>query len=258
MAQTAADVASDLDFRFGEAVIELSNYRLTFEENFDQLDVSPWGPGTRWIAHTPWGGDFGDAAFADPTADFPFTINRGILRIEARKEAAGRWQSGLLASTDPVGNGFSQQIGYFEMRAKLPAGPGVWPAFWLVSNLHSQTSVEIDALEYYGHAPDTYHSTVHVWPKNSALQHKLEHIQHTVPNGSLTHSFHDYGVSVEADWITFYLDRREMGRIATPSELQQPLFILLNLALGSGWPIDQTPNPSYMHVDYVRAYVRQQ
>ena len=95
--------------------------------------------------------------------------------------------------------------------------------------------MEIDALEYYGHAPDIYHSTVHVWPKIPELQHKIDHIQHTVPYGSLTDTFHDYGVSVEADLITFYLDRREMGRIATPPELQRPLFILLNLALGSGW-----------------------
>jgi len=254
MAQMDAEDASGVESV--EAAIDLSDYRPTFEENFDRLDVSAWGPGTRWIAHTPWRGDFGDAAFADPTNDFPFTISSGILRIEARKEAGGQWRSGLLASTDPAGNGFLQQNGYFEMRAKLPPGPGVWPAFWLISNQDPQTSVEIDALEYYGHAPDIYHSTVHVWPKIPELQHKIDHIQHTVPYGSLTDAFHDYGVSVDADWVTFYLDRREMGRVATPPELQQPLFILLNLALGSGWPIDQTPNPSYMYIDYVRAYVR--
>jgi hypothetical protein len=28
----------------------------------------------------------------------------------------------------------------------------------------------------------------------------------------------------------------------------------VDLALGSGWPIDQTPNPSFLYVDYVRAY----
>jgi len=32
--------------------------------------------------------------------------------------------------------------------------------------------------------------------------------------------------------------------------------LLVNLALGSGWPIDKTPNPSYMYVDYVRAYAK--
>jgi hypothetical protein len=31
---------------------------------------------------------------------------------------------------------------------------------------------------------------------------------------------------------------------------------MVDLALGGGWPIDKTPDPSVMQVDYVRAYVR--
>jgi hypothetical protein len=119
--------------------LNLDGFEVTFSEDFDgELDVSPWGPGTRWIAHTPWDGDFGDAAFADPVEGFPFTIEKGILRIEARKDDSlkdkwnRKWAAGLLSSNDPKGNGFSQQYGYFEMRAKLPAGAGVWPAFWLM------------------------------------------------------------------------------------------------------------------------------
>ena len=82
------------------AAIDLSSYTLTFDEEFDRLDVSSRGPGTRWIAHTPWNGDFGDAKFADPGPDFPFTVRDGILRIEARKHGGDGWQSGLLASVD--------------------------------------------------------------------------------------------------------------------------------------------------------------
>jgi hypothetical protein len=29
---------------------------------------------------------------------------------------------------------------------------------------------------------------------------------------------------------------------------------MVNLAMGSGWPIDKAPNPSYMYVDYVKVY----
>ena len=100
--------------------LDLSGYRMTFNEDFHNLDVSAWGPGTRWIAHTPWNGDFGDARFADPVPGFPFTVNDGRLRIEARRGEDGKWSAGLLASTDPSGAGFSQQYGYFEMRAKFP------------------------------------------------------------------------------------------------------------------------------------------
>jgi len=239
---------------FPPSEIDLSGYKLTFDENFDRVGVSAWGPGTRWIAHTPWHGDFGDAQFIDPVPTFPFTTKDGILRIEARQGSDGKWRSGLLSSADVTGKGFFQQFGYFEMRAKLPPGPGVWPAFWLIANKDEKTSAEIDILEYYGVGPDIYHTTVHVWPKVSGIEKQTYHLQHTVPYGSLSDEFHTYGASVEDDWIVFYLDRKEAGRIRTPVEHKRPMFILLDLALGSGWPIDKTINPSYVYVDYVRAY----
>jgi hypothetical protein len=73
---------------------DMSKLSLVFREDFDDgLNVSPWGPNTRWIAHTPWHGDFGDAQFADPMLGFPFTVVDGMLRIEARKDSDGKWKS---------------------------------------------------------------------------------------------------------------------------------------------------------------------
>src|SRR5687768_6298097 len=69
--------------------LDLDAMTLTFEENFDKLDVSAWGPGTKWIAHTPSSGDFGAARFADPTKSYPFTVKDGILKIEATKDKEG-------------------------------------------------------------------------------------------------------------------------------------------------------------------------
>jgi hypothetical protein len=240
------------------AAIDLCAFVPTFGEEFDTLSVSPWGEnGSRWIAHTPWHGDFGDAAFADPRPGFPFRVRAGILEIEARKDADGKWQSGLLASAAPSTVGFSQHYGYFETRAQLPPGPGTWPAFWLGTNQpegSKEPGVEIDVFEYYGQFPNAYHSAIHVWEKVDPTKSRAEdHITDVSP-GSLTNAFHTYGVDVEPDWITFYLDRRETWRVATPPELQEPLLVLVNLALGSGWPIDETPNPSIMKVDYVHAY----
>jgi beta-glucanase (GH16 family) len=234
--------------------LELSNYKLTFDENFDALDVSAWGPGTRWIAHTPWNGDFGDAQFENPKPGFPFSVENGILRIEARRGDDGKWRSGLLSSSDPNGNGFSQQFGYFEMRAKLPKGPGLWPAFWLVANRDEDTSAEIDIIEHYGKFPEAYESVVHVWQKTPRGRSYQALLRHRVPPGSLYEDFHLYGASVESDWTIFYWDRLEVGRTPTPPEHYHAMFILLNLAMGAGWPIDDTPNPSFMLVDYVRAY----
>src|SRR5919204_629455 len=76
--------------------LDIGAYTVTFEDNFDRLSVSDWGPGTTWIAHTPWNGDFGDAKFVNPREGFPFTVADGILKIEMRKDDKGTWRTGLL------------------------------------------------------------------------------------------------------------------------------------------------------------------
>jgi Glycosyl hydrolases family 16 len=235
--------------------IDLSRYEPTFVEEFDTLDVSPLGPGTRWIAHTPWsGGDFGAAAFADPGDGFPFTIQNGVLRIEARKGADGKWRSGLLASVDRTGKGFSQQFGYFEMRAKLPAGEGVWPAFWLVGRDRSTHTAEIDVFEHQGRFPYRFTSSVHVWDRMEPKKSRSAHHRIAVPSGSLSEQFHTYGAEVDSQRVRIYFDRREVWSTATPNEHHQSMYVLLNLALGSSWPIENTPSPSFMFVDYVRVW----
>jgi glycosyltransferase involved in cell wall biosynthesis len=242
----------------GDARIEPCRLRPTFTEDFNTLSVSAYGEnGSRWIAHTPWNGDFGDAAFADPKPNFPFRVNDGILDIEARKDADGKWQSGLLASVTPTNAGFAQRYGYFETRAELPPGPGTWPGFWLNANQRHDDpnpGVEIDVLEYYGQFPDGYHSAVHIWDKADPKKSRELNQVISVPSGSLTSAFHTYGVDVEPEWITFYLDRQETWRVATPPELKDQMMVLVDLALGSGWPIDHTPNPSIMKVDYIHVF----
>jgi len=236
--------------------LDLSRFTLVFEDTFRTLDVTARGPGSKWIAHTPWNGDFGDATFTDPQPGFPFMAAPNGLTIEARKGADGHWQSGLLASVDPDGHGFTQTYGYFEMRAKLPDAPGVWPAFWLDSFIpkgSSDPSIEIDVLEYYGKFPDGFQSSVHIWPHDGAQPHVTTETIHVAAH-SLCEAFHTYGVSVGKDWIIVYLDGQEQWRTPTPEAHKHGLMILLNLALGGGWPIDETPSPSIFEVDYVRAY----
>lgn len=243
----AADVPPELD---------IEEFVLTFDESFEEgLDVSAWGdPPARWIAHTPWAGDFGDARFADPQEGFPFTIHDGVLRIEARKNEEGRWESGLLSAVDPRGRGFKQVNGYFEARMKMPPGKGVWPAFWLVDD----EGGEIDIVEYYGHDPASFHSVWHYWGAHHGDGENLGKNQLTkVPHGSLYEDFHTYGVEITDEMLTFYLDRKPIWHIETPEKLVgRAYYPLVNLALGSGWPIDETPDPSYLWVDYIRVYER--
>jgi hypothetical protein len=236
--------------------LDLAQYRLTFNEEFHSLSISPHGPNTTWIAHTPWNGDFGDARFADPAPGFPFTlIDGGGLRIEARKGENGKWESGLVCSRDADGagaTGFAQKYGYFEMRAKLPRGPGTWPGFWLIGVDKQKSSAEIDILEQYGAFPNVYHTNIHIWRHGSPSVSDGHLV--TAPPGALWKKFNTYGVLIDSGWMKFYFNRREVWRTQTAPEFRQPFYILADLALGSGWPINKTPNPSFMDIDYIRAY----
>jgi beta-glucanase (GH16 family) len=237
------------------ATIDLRQYRQTFDEPFDTLDVSARDPSTRWTAHTPWNGDFGGATFVDPQPGFPFSVRDGLLTIHMKRDAQGKWRSGLLSSSSAEGRGFLQRTGYFEMRAILPKGDGVWPAFWLNSyGAKGETTPEIDALEYYGHDPATFLATTHLWTNDKSRDQGPKVIR--VPPDSLTTSMHRYGVSVEADAINIFLDGRSVACFASGAAYLRPKMLLINLAAGGGWPIDKMPDDRAMTVDYIRAYVR--
>jgi mucin-2 len=61
-----------------------------------------------------------------------------------------------------------------------------------------------------------------------------------------------------ADNITFYVDGQQISQVATPADMHQKMYILLDLAVGGGWAgaPDSTTNwsDSTMKIDYVRAY----
>jgi Glycosyl hydrolases family 16 len=216
------------------------------------------GP-ARWTAHTPWNGDFGDARFTDPLPQGgPFKISGGILSITASKDGEGHWSSGLIAAADAAGAGFGTRYGYFEARMKLPPGPGTWPAFWLAALRPAGSAdgnVEIDVIEYYGQFTASYRSAIHVWYKdNSKTRGKDQEIK--VPDRALVQDFHTYGVDISPQAIVIFLDGKQVWSQPTPVELDGPMYPLVNLALGSGWPIDKTPNPSTLLVDYVHVYGR--
>jgi hypothetical protein len=239
--------------------LDLCVYELHFADEFDDLAIAPrkLENGARWTAHTPWNGDFGDAIFSDPRPDRPFAISKGVLRITARRDEKGRWRSGLIAAADGSGAGHGVQYGYFEARMKFPSGPGTWPAFWLMSLQPAQQTpkIEIDVVEYYGHMADKYFVTGHVWYGGEDKHRtRRDGKRLSVPTGSLTSGFHRYGVRVDAKHITYFLDGEAMWQQPTPEEHRAPLYPLVNLALGSGYPIDKTPDPSTLEVDYVRVY----
>lgn len=228
----------------------------------DRIAAHAIGP-AKWTAHTPWNGDFGDAAFGDPTVNSPFSFGPEGLTITASKDDAGHWRSGLIAAADASGAGEGTRYGYFEARMRLPPGPGTWPAFWLAAlrpvnkepGADKRGAVEIDVIEYYGKFNDGYRATVHGWYADPSRTWSKDQVI-SVPPGSLTSAFHTYGVDVSPQGLQFLLDGKVVWRQPTPPELDGPLYPIVNLALGSGWPIVDTPNPSKLVVNYVHVYGR--
>jgi beta-glucanase (GH16 family) len=148
--------------------------------------------------------------------------------------------------------------GYFEMRAKLPKGTGTWPAFWLLSvkgidkKTRPYVNMELDVLEQYGHWPNKLCTTTHYWYSDNT--HDGDGENFAVPG--MADDFHTYGVLVTPEKLAYYFDRRELRSCPTPEGAKQAFYLLVNLTLGPGWPLDKTPESNVMEVDYVRAWAK--
>jgi beta-glucanase (GH16 family) len=179
----------------------------------------------------------------------PFSVHDGVLEIAAqpaperlRERLSGyRYVSGLISSQPS----FRQLYGYFEMRARLPRGKGVWPAFWLLP-ADLEWPPEIDVMESVGD-PAKIYVTAHS---------KVDKAVGTeVPVSG--DGFHTYAVAWDARQLVWYVDGREVRRQPTPPDMHKPMYVLANVALGGDWagpPDASTPWPARMGIDYIRAY----
>jgi beta-glucanase (GH16 family) len=163
---------------------------------------------------------------------------------------------------------FSQTYGRFEARIKIPRGQGIWPAFWMLGNDIDKrgwpTCGEIDIMENIGKEPALVHGTIH-GPGYSG-EHGIG-APYALPSGQpFADDFHVYAVEWEPNTIRFYVDDH-LYTTGTPADLPKgakwvydhPFFLLLNVAVGGGWPGDPDSTsvfPQTMLVDYVRVYER--
>lgn len=150
---------------------------------------------------------------------------------------------------------FGQRYGVFELRARLPRGRGLWPAFWLLP-CDMSWPPEIDIMEVLGHDPATLYTSVHT--RQSGQD---QHIGKTHRGVDLSLDFNIFA----ADWgprrIVFYLNHRAIFACPTPADLHKPCYLLLNFAVGApgswpGAPDAATPFPASMTVTHVRAWQR--
>jgi len=203
---------------------------------------------------------------ANPTsATNPFSVSDGILSIEAApsdqplKDVLGSWAqytSGMITTE----HSFSQTYGYFEIRAQVPAGRGLWPAFWLLPADKSWPP-EIDAMESFGAtnpasgegSATMIHYASHVPPDNQTCGAWYD------TNVDVTAGFHTYGVDWEPNAITYYFDGTPYATCPGNPAANKPFYMIVNLAVGGNgsWPgpADATTKfPAYLNIDYVRAY----
>ncbi len=198
----------------------------------------------------------------------PFRVANGTLTIEARpftpaelakvrrdiaREPADisngplhdvAYSSGMISTR----GSFTQRFGYFEMRARWSGGKGLWPAFWLLPQ-SGKWPPEIDILEAHGDKPRIAYQSLH-----STVQPA---ITKTAALSGTTDQYHRYGLLWTPETLDYYIDGVKTSSIAAPRDLGEPMYMIVNLAVGGKWPGNPdaaTSFPATMDVDYVRAW----
>ncbi|MGO9268914.1 MAG: family 16 glycosylhydrolase [Terriglobia bacterium] len=224
---------------------------------------------------TKWGYDVGGNGWGNDELEYYTSrtqnayVQDGNLVIQALKETytgsdgvTRNYTSARLLTASK----FSQAYGRFEARIKIPYGQGMWPAFWMLGNNISQVPWpqcgEIDVMENIGKEPSIVYGSIHGPGYTGGTGVGTSY---TLPNGArFADDFHVFAVEWEPNVVRFYVDSN-LYATDTPSSLpagstwvlDHPFFILLNVAVGGGWPgapDSSTVFPQQMLVDYVRVY----
>lgn len=111
--------------------------------------------------------------------------------------------------------GFQQQYGRFEVRAILPAGPGAWPAHWLLPQGGGWPDAgEIDIMEALGSEPTTSQGNYHGGTiEGDVRTHYSVHFERTMSDTRFTDDWHVYAAEWSPGSLRFFIDDLEIGRI---------------------------------------------
>ena len=242
---------------------------LTWNDEFNGANGSSPDP-TKWVVQSGgngWGNDELEYYTARPQN---VRQENGNLVIEAVKErfsgpdGVRRDYTSARLKTEGL---FRQRYGRFEARIQIPAGQGVWPAFWLLGDDFSTTPWpncgEIDIMESVGSEPFSIRGSLHGpgYSESSPLT-----TVYKLPRGRFSDQFHVFAVEWEPRVVRFYVDD-QLYATKTPADIppgarwvyDHPFFVILNLAVGGSWPgspDESTILPQRMLTDYVRVYSR--
>lgn len=235
--------------------------------NGSAVDASKW-------KHDIGGGGWGNQEleyYTDGTENA--RIQNGALEITATPAGAsshGCWYGTCQFTSARLltAGKFDVAYGRIEARIQIPRGQGIWPAFWMlganIGNVGWPGCGEIDIMENIGKEPSTNHGSLH-GPGYSG-GNPLTGAQSLPGGAKLADGFHTYAVEWDPGIIRFYLDDT-LYETRTPNDVpaggkwvyDHPFFLILNVAVGGGWPGSpdgSTSFPQTMKVDYVRVYKR--
>lgn len=191
------------------------------------------------------------------------TVSGGALHLVARKQTVrgsdGRWYpytsgivtTGRLTHNTQRSPRFAFRYGRVVARIRMPAGRGLWPAFWLLP-ASQRSRPEIDVVEVRGQHPRRMHAHLHY------LAGGEKHDPgHHWTGADTSAGWHNYAIDWSPGSIVWSVDGHVVWRFTKRAAIpHQRMYLLLNLAVG-GWPGDPvaaTPFPSELDVDYVRVW----
>lgn len=187
----------------------------------------------------------------------PFVIADGVLQIVADR-AADRirpyiWNYAYTSGLITTRGTFAQRYGVFEVRARVPKGRGLWPCVWMLPSAGGWPP-ELDLLEILGNDPETLVTT---WHSKASGQHTMGRKATRIPDASA--DFHVYALDWSERQIRWYFDGAEVARAPTPPDMHEPMYLLVNLAVGGYWPGSpdaHTQFPAVFAIDWIRVYKR--
>ena len=247
-------------------------WQTVWSDGFDGEAGAP--PSQDWIVDTgtqyPGGAPAWGTGEVQTYTDDPANLaqdGEGHLAITATRDAGGAWRSGRIETrrTDFMASpGGSLKV---TARIKVPdGGQGYWAAFWMLGEGFRADPTdwpgagEIDVLETIGREPSTVHGTLHCGtaPGGPCFESNGISGARSVPDGTpLSAAFHDYSVewdrSGDVEELRWYLDGElfhtvhadDVPAAVWEQATHHGFFLLLNLAIGGGWPgnPDDTTRP---------------
>lgn len=174
--------------------------------------------------------------------------------------APGGITSGMLRSR------WAGQYGYYECRMKVPAGRGLWPAFWLNPD-NAKWPPEIDVVEIVDDGKVGTRQSFHYLHGRSAKgakvhESRLDRWGAWKPGFDFAQAFHSFAVDWQPDRVRHYVDDtlvvdRTFRWEHNDGSDAGPAHVLLNLAVGGRWPgapTDPGIFPARLRVAHIRVW----